>query len=470
MNVMESLRNFLPETFLLCGTFLALLVDLFTPRKKAVAALSLLTALGALALCRFPSSPLPLFNGFFLLDPVTFYFRILVLGAAAFTILISWDYRPMPKSSEGEYYCLLLFLAFALITMGASSNLLMIFLSVEFVSILSYLLTGFLKKSPRSKEAALKYFLFGGLASGIMLFGMSLLFGITGSLELAVIGEKLKALENMPVLMVSLIMILTGLGFKISMAPFHMWAPDVYDAAPTPIAGFLTVAPKALGFALIIRTVLTAFPASQEKIQAFMVITSILTMTAGNIIAISQSNIKRLLAYSSIAQAGYMLMGIAAFNPLGFSGILVYVAAYALTNLGAFAAVTAASNHLKNDEIQAYSGLSRRAPFLAASLTVFLLSLAGIPPMAGFVAKFYIFSSVMEVNQIGLAVVAVINSAIAAFYYFKIVRLMYLSHATHEEPLPQPPALVFSLLVLMLGVIILGILPDSLIQFTQTIF
>ena len=469
MNAIESLKFFVPEFFLLSGAFVALVLDLFTKSKKLVGILSLLTLLGTAWLTTAPEGSYALFYGFFTLDSFTHFFRLLALAITGITILVSMAYKTLPRQHEGEYYSLFLFMAFALTLAAGSTNLVMIFMSIEFISILSYLFTGFLKKNSNSKEAAVKYLLFGSFASGVMLYGMSLLFGASGGLEISQLQASLSAPGFHTVAIVGLLFFFVGLGFKISMAPFHMWAPDVYQAAPTPVTGFLTVAPKAIGFAVLMRVLFTGFPWLSGHWQHALMILSILTMTIGNVIAISQVNIKRLLAYSSIAQAGYILMGLVAANQTGQTAVLVYLVAYALTNLGAFTAVIMASNHLDDDDIHAYAGLAKKSPLLAASLTLFFLSLAGIPPLAGFIGKFYVFAAIIQQNFIGLAIAAAINSAIAAFYYFKVVRLMYLTAPLNENKLFHAPSHLVALSLLLVGTLVMGLFPAPFIQFVQNL-
>lgn len=470
MGIRQSLSLFLPETFLLLGAFLVVFTDLFVKNKKALGMLSALVIVGTLWLAKAPAVSQPLFYGFFTLDHFTHYFRVLSLGVVLVTILLSMGYKSLATEIEGEYYSLLLFTSFALILVASATNLLMIFMSIEIVSIVSYLLVGFLKKDPKSKEAALKYYLFGSLASGIMLYGMSLAYGASGSLDLTAIQEIFKnGAGYRPLAMISLLCFFTGLGFKISMVPFHMWAPDVYEAAPTPISGFLTVAPKALGFAVLLRVLASAFSGMSDKSQSMLMILSILTMTIGNFMAIAQPGLKRLLAFSSIAQAGYILMGVTVFNETGLTGVLLYLMIYAFTNLGAFAVVTATSNELGSDDLQSVAGLSKRSPFLAASMTLFLISLAGIPPLGGFIAKFYVFSAAIEEGFIALAVAAALNSAVAAFYYFKIVRMMYLSEPLEEGPIAVSPLFVSVLTFLLAGIFITGIYPQPFIHFVQSL-
>ncbi len=472
MEPIISLHHFLPELILLGTAFLVLVLDLFIPSKKWLGWVGVAGILAALAMVRYPVEPLPLFYGFFILDPFSYFFKIAALGVVAISLLASMAYEPheekRPLAHFGEYTTLFLFLCFGLILMGSSNNLLMIFLSIESVSILSYLLVGFLKRSPRSKEAALKYLLFGSLCSGVMLYGMSLVYGLTGAIDLNIIQTKLAALalpENL--ILTALLLVMAGIGFKISMAPFHMWAPDVYEGAPTPFTGFLTVGPKALGFAVLLRVLQTGFLGFHAKWGILLAGLSMLTMTLGNVVAISQNNIKRLLGYSSIAQAGYILMGVAVSNQMGLVGVLFYLAIYIFTNLGAFICVVTASNHLGSDEIDAYAGLSERSPFLAFALTLFLLSLAGIPPLAGFMAKFYVFASAIQGGFLTLAVVAALNSAVAAFYYFKIVRLMYLTPAQNKESLAPPIPLLAALIITLAGIILIGIYPAPFIQFVE---
>ncbi len=468
MGIQESFQHFLPETFLLLGAFAVIFLDLFLKNKKTLGFLSLLILGGTFALAKAPAVSQPLFFGFFTLDAFTHYFRLISLGVIAFTVLVSLGYKRLAQDIEGEYYSLFLFMAFALTLIAASTNLLMIFMSIEFVSILSYIFTGFLKRDARSKEAALKYLLFGSFASGLMLYGMSILYGISGSLEFTAIQKVLHAETGFhSMAMISFLFFCAGLGFKISMAPFHMWAPDVYEAAPTPVSGFLTVAPKALGFAVFLRLLATVFLSLGSRWQILLVVFSVLTMTIGNLMAIAQTNVKRLLAFSSVAQAGYMLMGMAVFNDLGVTGVLLYLMAYAFTNLGAFAVVTAAGNTLESDELQSYAGLSKRAPFLAAAFTVFLVSLAGLPPFAGFIGKFYVFSAAIQAGFVKFAVIAAINSAIAAFYYFKIVKMMYITQPVQDGQVAQTPIFVFAISLLLLGIFAMGLYPAPFIHFVK---
>jgi len=463
MNALESLKYFIPELVLLGGAFAALTLDFFAKQKKLVGEFSLLVIVLALCLAKTPAQPLPLFFGFFHLDAFAHFFRYLALGAVGITILISLGYSPIKKRYSGEYYSLFLFMAFALVLIAAANNLLMIFLAIEFVSLLSYLLVGFLKNDPKSKESAIKYLLFGSVCSAVMLYGMSLLYGASGTLDLPSIGSALFYAPLKPLAVTAVLFFFAGLGFKISMAPFHMWTPDVYEGAPTPVTAFLSVAPKALGFAVLTRVLDMIFWNFQSVWTPVLVILSILTMTIGNITAVSQSNIKRFLAYSSIAQAGYILMGMAVFSHLGRDAVLIYLFAYVLTNLGAFTVVTLVGEETQSNSLDAYAGLSQRSPAAAALLAVFLLSLAGLPPLAGFIGKYYVFAAAIQGKFITLTVVAAINSVIAAYYYFRIIRLMYLAPAAGPAFVSRDKALMTALWALFLGVLALGVFPGFFI-------
>ncbi len=477
MSTVESLSHFAPEIVLLVGAIGVLFSDLFFRDKQLIGYSALGVILVSLILIKAPSEPLSLFGDFFLLDRLTQIFRVAALVIVGIAILLSLVYSPLSKLYMGEYYSLLLFSAFGLILMSAAANLLMIFLAIEFVSLISYVLVGFLKADKFSKEASLKYLLFGSVCSAFMLYGMSLLYGLTGSLAIGEMSEALTAnVANRPLVLTALVMIFAGLGFKISMAPFHLWAPDVYEGAPTPVTAFLTVGPKALGFVVLIRVLSGAFdfePISKDWTHLILVL-SIVTMTVGNIVALSQTNIKRLIAYSSIAQAGYILMGIATFTDLGVQAVIVYAIAYAFTNLGLFVVVVATSEKVGSDEIKDYAGLARRSPLLAGSMLVFFLSLAGIPPMAGFIGKYLVFAAVLEAAVLDkgyyvLAVVAALNSIVAAAYYFKVIKIVYLQSAPDEDDLACPWPLRIALGVTLVGTILLGVMPNDLIEFVRGI-
>lgn len=465
MNAFQSLSHSIPELILLASGLLVLVMDLVSHNKRVVGLFALtgltLAALWTLtsSVTLAPSTTLDLYFGAFTVDSLSRFFKLFVYFMVGLAMMASLDYQKIQDASKASYYSLLTFMALGLILMGSSTNLLMIFLSIEFVSIISYALVCFLKYDASSNEAAIKYLLFGSMCSAIMLYGMSLVWGLTGTLELAQIKQLIATSGTPALLWAALILMTAGFGFKISMAPFHMWAPDVYQGAPTPITALLTVAPKSLGFAILLRVFGTAFPSLWSHWSSLLVFLAIVTMTVGNVIAISQTSVKRMLGYSSIAHAGYALMGLAVFSPVGVDGVLIYLVAYIFTNLGAFLTVLAISESAGTDEIQAFKGLSERSPFLALSLTVFLLSLAGIPPLAGFIGKWYVFAATIQNGFIALAVAAAINSVIAAFYYLRIVKEMYLSPADEKIKLFVPRTITLPILITLAATFLVGLWP-----------
>jgi proton-translocating NADH-quinone oxidoreductase chain N len=343
-------------------------------------------------------------------------------------------------------------------------------LAFDFVSIASYILTGYLRDDRGSAEAATKYFLYGAALSSVMLYGMSWFYGLTGSADLEDIAGSLMGMGGSvrPIVLPALILMVGGFAFKIAAVPFHQWAPDAYEGAPTPVTAFLSVGPKIAGFAVILRVLMTALPLTMVDLatdwRTLLMAISVVTMTVGNLTALWQDDIKRMLAYSSIAQAGYILIGVVAASPRGTTAVLLYLATYSLTNLGAFAAVIAFSNQVGSDVIEEYAGLSQRAPGVAAVLIICLLSLTGIPPTAGFVGKLWLFSAAIEEGLVWLAAVGVINSVISLSYYWKVIRAMYLVPAQTEERLTTPPTLAVALGVTVAGVLLVGAFPGPLLS------
>lgn len=367
-------------------------------------------------------------------DNLTNFFRIISCVTGIVVLFASFDYM-RGRKYVGEFIALFLFAVASMILLAGSTNLLMIFLSIEFLSLVSYILTGYLRENKKSNEAAIKYFLFGSITSAIMLYGMSLFYGVTASLNLGEIGAVVTANTNYEVVaLFATALVLCGVGFKIALAPFHMWAPDAYEGAPTPVTAFLSVGPKLAGFAVLLRIVLQVIFVYRADWVALFSVMAVLTMTIGNVIALAESNVKRLLAYSSIAQAGYMLIGLAAISTTastldGLTGVLIYIAAYLFTNLGAFLVVIAIENRTGAVDISQYGGMIRRAPWLAGLMAFFMLSLAGIPPTAGFLGKFFVFGAAIQSGLGWLAAIGVINSIISVFYYLRILRPMFFDPA-----------------------------------------
>ncbi len=480
----STLQAILPAIILFVAALATVAVDLITKRQAkdhmlagvAVAGM-LLAAVAAFTLVgATPQAVLDML----VVDGFSTFLMVTVLIGMALVTIYSIDYIKLYGDHRSEYYALLLAVALAIVIAVSANDLLMVYLGMEFLSITSYVLVGFLRGDKRSNEAAIKYFLYGAVASAVMLYGMSMIFGVTGSTNLNAIAQALAG-ETLTggmrwLAFSSVVLLIVGFGFKTSLVPFHQWAPDTYEGAPTPITGFLSTASKAAGFALMVRVFIVALPTFAIDWLTVLAGVSMITMTLGNLVALRQSNIKRLLAYSSIAQAGYILMGLvcipqaqfglqpfANFTFNGINGILIYLFAYVFTNLGAFAVIIAIENQTGKVEIKDYAGLIYRAPWLAALLLIFLLSLTGIPPTLGFWGKYFVFGAAVKVQFFALLIVALINSAIAAGYYLNIVRYMFLMPAEDESRVNISRSLGIVLAVTFVAVLGLGILPGLLI-------
>ena len=445
----ESLLYFSPEILLVIFAVAVIILDLVVKDREsvAVAYLSLVGCLCTFAAVLFThfsfgdEGPVSLFLGMIQLDAFSSFFKVLLLLATAATILFSLRSEELDARLKGEYYALLLAITLGMFLMASSTNLLMIFISLETVSLTSYILAGFLTHSPRSSEAAFKYITYGAVASGTMLFGLSLLFGMAGTGDLAQISGRLTELlaagEITPLaVLIAITFVLAGVGYKIASVPFHMWSPDVYEGAPIPITAFLSVASKSAGFALFIRFFYAGF-GSTELMQAvdwpfMLAIVSALTMTVGNLAALPQQNVKRLLAYSSIAHGGYLLMGGVLLTSEGVGAILFYLVVYLFMNLGAFYVVVLIANEIGSEMVEGYRGLSSRAPLVAWAMVIFLVSLAGIPPFAGFFGKWILFTAVLEQGYYWLALVGLLNSVVSLYYYARIVKAMFFEDAGEE--------------------------------------
>ncbi len=430
----------------------------FTP---VVAALGLLGAL--LLLPAASQSSTAVFFHLLEADTISAFFRTLILIGSALIVFLSMGEPQIQEQDRGEFYFFILTLAISMMIAVSSRNLLMIYIALETVSIISYILVGYLKQDAFSSEAGLKYFLFGALSTGIMLYGISLLYGLFGTLDLPTMAAAVKQ-EHIyfPIFILSMVFVLAGLAFKCSLVPFHMAAPDAYQGAPTPISAFLSIGPKAMGFALLLRVFLGTPTPLIAKWSALAQWLAIITMTLGNIIALKQTNVKRLLAYSSIAHAGFMLMALAAVNASGIKALLFYLFIYVFMNVGAFGCVVLT----QRQEVAQYAGLSRQYPFAAFVMSISLLSLAGLPPLAGFMAKFVVIAAAIQAKLYLLAIIAVLNSVIALFYYLRIIKAMYLSKTEIggqlNSTVPHSRALILALTLTLLVNILLGLWPQGL--------
>ncbi len=472
-----DLRWILPEILVGTLALLLLVVDLFLPqeRKQVVGGLGIL-GLGLVGvnlilllqdLQAFGDGGVRILSDTYTVDAFATYFKLVAVAATALVILVSMDFFPRFTAYAGEAYVLLVFTCLGLMLMASSSELVTLLLSIEFVSLTSYLLAGYLKGSPKSNEAGVKYFLYGAATTGVMAYGFSLLYGATGSTSLYDIAGRIGQLGPVGALGVG--MALAGFGFKISMVPFHQWTPDVYEGAPTPITAYLSVGPKAAGFAALVRLLLVAVPPDAVDWKLLVAVLSALSMTLGNLLALPQRNIKRMLAYSSISHAGFMLMAVAA-SPSAWAqpALLVYVGAYLFTNLGAFFAALVASLNVGSDEIPDYAGLSQRAPGVALAMALFMLSLTGIPPTAGFFGKYYLFSAAVDAGLLWLAAVGVVNSVISLYYYVGVIRAMYLMPPVDPTPFREPPGIRWALALTALGTLILGVVPQPFVALVQS--
>lgn len=436
---------------LLCTVLAEISFDQFRRRITfAIAALGLaLAGIACIPLFHLPGSTL--FYGVVAVDPMSTFFKVFLILAAFLILLATPGSKELSQSNLGEFYVLLLGVTLAMMLLASSTDLLMMYLSLETVSIGSYLMVGYLKNDRSSNEAALKYLLFGAVASGCMLYGISILYGLCGTTQIAGMREILSAgtgAGNTAMLFLASVLTLAGFGFKTAAVPFHFWCPDVYSGAPTPVTAFLSVAPKTAGFAILVRFLFTGLssrhinalwtPVQAINWDMLLLAISVATMTLGNIAALRQSNMKRLLAYSSIAHAGYIFMGVVMLTSQGLQAVLIYLITYLFMNLGAFLIVIEIHNQTGSFDLKDYRGLHRSSPFLTIAMTVFMLSLMGIPPFAGFFGKLYVFGAAVNGNLAWFAVIGALNSVIAVFYYARVIRAMILES-------PEKTALPFSM-------------------------
>ena len=465
---MQDFQYILPEIVLTAGALLLLIVDLFTSRQhQRVLGWCALAVLGATALTLLPFSGanLVVSRGLLAIDGFAFFFKLIFLGAAAITVLMSSSYLEAEGLKVGEYYFLILCATLGMMFMASGIDLIAIFIGLETMAVAFYILVGYVKPNRRSNEAAVKYFLLGAFSLGLLLYGMSILYGLSGTTNLRELTATFVAGESDGLLLVAIILVIAGIGFKIAAVPFHMWAPDVYEGAPTPVTAFLSVGSKAAAFAMLLRIFFEGLPGLVEEWRPIFYALAIITMTLGNIAAITQSNIKRMLAYSSIAHAGYILIGVVAGTPRGFTAIFVYLMVYVFMQLGAFAVVTMLRReNVAGDELKDLSGLYSRYPVAAFAMLFFMLSLGGIPPTAGFMGKFWLFSAAIESGYIWLAVVAVGNSAISLYYYIRVIVYMWIKEEIAGPPIKVSPAMVAALVITLVGTIVFGLYPRPLFE------
>ncbi len=474
MSLPTQVIALLPEYLLtLTGVIIMLIEPLLKPStsRKPLGWLAILgtTATGFISYYQLRLGPLSAFSGTVLVDPFSIFFHLLIGAIVVATLLGSLDYFEGNASHAGEYFALVLFGAVGMMFMTCSTELLMVFIGLEISSISTYIMAGFRKGSTGSSESSIKYFLLGSFATAFFLYGIALAFGSTGSTSIAAIAAGLVTSPTPHMALLALAMMIVGLGFKVSAAPFHVWTPDVYQGAPSPVVGFMSTAPKAAAFAVLLRITFTAFPASQHRWAILMWGLAALSMCVGNLGALLQTDVKRMLAYSSIAHAGYLLVAFTAFPHEGIAAACFYTATYAAMNVGAFAVVTQAAGYNETlRSIDDYRGLAQRRPILAALLAFFLLSLIGIPFTGGFFGKFYVFSAALQAHHVWLAVVGLLNSGVACFYYLRLLASAYAKSEPAEEETTAAPAIGIpagiGLTLAAAATLMLGILPGRILH------
>ena len=470
-----NMTPILPEIFLSVLAMVLLLITVFSPggQKSYLAYISFFGIVAAAVLVAAGwGGHMESFGGSVVLDNFATFFKMTFLVAAGLTVLITDSYMEREGCNHGELYPLILFAVVGMMLMASGTDLMTIFLGLEVMSVTLYVLAGFNRGNKKSNEAGLKYFLLGSFSTGFMLYGMALIYGATGTTRLykiaAVVGQMTLPTSNI-LLVAGMLLMMTGFAFKIAAAPFHMWTPDVYEGAPTPMTAFMSAGPKAAGFAALIRLFVVALPALQVEWSQVLWVLAVLTMTVGNITALRQDNIKRVLAYSSIAHAGYALVGFTAGNGTGIAGILFYMLSYSFMNIGAFAIIIlVAKKGETNGNVSDFAGLGFKRPILALAMTLFLFSLAGVPPAAGFVGKFYLFAGAVQKGYIWLAVIGVLNSAASAYYYLRIMVYMYMKESTEEfEWIKVTAPVTLALIIAAAGTLIPGIVPSIILEYAQ---
>jgi NADH-quinone oxidoreductase subunit N len=465
----EDYLRILPEIVLSIFGMIIMFVDPLLDEERNQKPLGTIALIGGLAafLSTFvmPNHPGLAFSGMVRVDSFSVFFHVLIIAIAVVVILSSYEYMAVQRIRAGEYYGLILFGTVGMCLMSSAIELVLIFIALEISSISTYILAGFRRRDAASSEASLKYFLLGSFATAFFLYGVALMFGATGSTTIPAIREKLLAENHQLLPYVAAALMFIGLGFKVASAPFHVWTPDVYEGAPAPVVGLMSTGPKAAAFAVLLRVLIE----SRAPGWFWMIwVSAALSMTIGNIGALLQDNIKRLLAYSSIAHAGYLLVAFAANRELAASPVMFYTAAYAAMNVGAFAVVSHFANaDEKYVTLEDYAGLGRKSPALAATLTFFLMSLIGIPITGGFFAKFYVLSSALKSGLVGLGIILVLNSAVGAYYYLRVIVMMYMREPRGDVPVaPAPFSAVLAVTICLLTTLYLGVFPGRVLDYT----
>lgn len=461
----------LPEILLAATGLLAIGVDLFATNKRWVAGVSLVGLVATLAaVLSVRSDGTESWMNTFFVDGVSAVFKVIFIGVAFLAVLLSIEYVDRRRIHAGEFYALLMFVVLGMFLMASSRELLVIYLGLELLSIGSYVLIGMIKGDPASAESSIKAFLMGALNSAVLLFGISLLYGVTGTTHISGIQEAVasESVARLP-LLAAMVFVIAGFGFKVAAVPFHMWVPDAYQGAPTPFSAVLIAGSEAAGFAALLRVLWTGLPDLSAQWSIILSVLAVASMTLGNLAALRQTNVKRMMAYSAIAQAGYVLAALAVATPESLSALLYYLLAYSFMTMGTFAGIVYLARVQGGEELDDFQGLGRRAPWVAFAMTAFMLSLIGIPPTAGFYGKLLILLSAIGANATGLAIAIVINSVISVGYYANLIRQMYLRPAEDTSPFPGAASIGVVLALAFLAVVLLGVLPQPVTAWIQAV-
>lgn len=465
---LPDLTPMMPELLMTALALIVILIDLLIKKKEVIALISI-AGVAVVALSLVGSSGMT-FGGMYISDGYSTFFKLIFFINVILSILISIKYIAVERINYGEYYSLILFSTIGMMIMASAGDLIVLYLGLELMALSTYVLAGFIRHDIKSNEAALKYFLLGAFSSAFLLYGISIVYGLTGTTDLKAIASFIseRGLTDNFSLLLSVIFLTVAFGFKIAAAPFHMWAPDVYEGAPTSITAFMSVGPKAAGFAVLGRVFMVAFASVTVDWVAILIPISILTMAVGNIVALSQTNIKRMLAYSSIAHAGYALLGIITANNEGLASMMNYLMIYAFMNIGAFAVIIMLrSEGFKGDSIYDYEGLAKTHPLAAVLMLIFMFSLTGIPPTAGFIGKLYIFMAAINAGYTWLVVIAVIFSAISAYFYLRIIMYMYMREPKTTVSLTTSFSNGIALGITTVAVLCIGVLPTYLLELAK---
>lgn len=488
-NLTENIQLIYPEIVLSISLVVLILFDLIFNKRKNV--LPFISIIGLVITLIFVVMQFGTNTGAFTIsesiaflsvDNYSVFFKLIILVSTFFVVLFSISSSEVISCSDrhGEYYSLLFGMVIGMFLLVSANDLILIYLSIELLSLSSYVLVGFVKTSVRNSEASLKYLIYGATSSGIMLFGISILYGITGSTNLFEINSILSVPSTTHLtFLIAVVMIFVGIGFKISIVPFHFWTPDVYEGAPISITAFLSVASKAAGFAVLVRFIKITFSESLSKAgywdlfdyldwQTLLVLFSIITMTFGNFAALWQDNLKRMLAYSSIAHAGYIMLGVAVLSDQGLSAVLIYFAIYMFMNLGAFFVVMLIANKINSENIDDYKGLGYSIPFLGTAFAIFLISLTGLPPTAGFIAKLYLFIALVDANMITVAIIALLNTVVSLYYYVRVLKALFLVRNDNKVDIQISPLNFVVIILLIAPVLILGVYFSPLINLAKS--